>query len=97
MSIIAEHTNQALVVTVVGYEYDFVSRFFGPNVGVPEDPVTGSSHCMLASYWETRLQKSRFHAYQASKRGGELWVEISGERCFISGKAITVFKGALNR
>lgn len=75
--------------------YDFVSRFFAPRMGVPEDPVTGSAHTVLAPYWAARLGKTRFHAYQASQRGGELRVELAGERVLITGQAVTVTRGEL--
>lgn len=71
--------------------YDFVSRFFAPAVGVPEDPVTGSAHCCLGPYWKRRLGKNEFTAYQASKRGGSLKVTVEGDRVYIGGKAATVF------
>lgn len=72
-------------------EYDFVSRFFAPGVGINEDPVTGSAHCCLGPYWGRRLLKDKFTAYQASKRGGVLTVYTIGDRVFIGGKAVTVF------
>jgi PhzF family phenazine biosynthesis protein len=72
-------------------EYDFVSRFFAPGAGIPEDPVTGSAHCCLGPYWENQLAKKELTAYQASKRGGTLKLTINGDRVFIGGKAITVF------
>lgn len=70
---------------------DFVSRFFAPGAGIPEDPVTGSAHCCLGPYWQRRLGKSVLNAYQASKRGGRLRVEVKGDRVLIGGKAVTVF------
>jgi PhzF family phenazine biosynthesis protein len=76
-------------------EYDFVSRFFAPRVGINEDPVTGSAHCALAPYWRAKLDKDTFHAYQASQRGGELRLRIDGERVIISGQAVTVIQGTL--
>jgi PhzF family phenazine biosynthesis protein len=76
-------------------DYDFISRFFAPGVGVAEDPVTGSAHCCLGPYWQGRLGKSTFNAYQASKRGGKLKVEVRGDRVLISGKAVTVFGAEL--
>jgi len=75
--------------------YDFVSRFFGPAVGINEDPVTGSAHCVLGPYWAGRLGKTSFHAYQASARGGEVCVEVKGERVLLGGKAVTVSRGEL--
>jgi PhzF family phenazine biosynthesis protein len=74
---------------------DFVSRFFAPAKGVPEDPVTGSAHCTLIPYWSKRLGKKTLHAYQVSPRGGELWCEDRGERVIISGKAARFFEGAI--
>ena len=71
--------------------FDFVSRFFAPGAGIPEDPVTGSAHCCLAPYWERRLGKRTFTAYQNSKRGGILKVTVNGNRVNIAGKAVTVF------
>jgi PhzF family phenazine biosynthesis protein len=72
--------------------YDFVSRFFAPEKGVPEDPVTGSAHCALGPYWQKRLGKNEFKAYQASQRGGTLGVRIEGDRVYLSGKSVTVLK-----
>jgi len=76
-------------------EYDFVSRFFAPEIGVWEDPVTGSAHCCLGPYWQKKLNKDEFIAYQASERGGILKVKVTGERVLISGKAVTVLEGEL--
>ncbi len=75
--------------------FDFVSRFFAPAVGVPEDPVTGSAHCCLADYWSKKLGKNEMLAYQASARGGVLRVKLDGERVFLGGQAVTVLKGEL--
>ena len=76
-------------------QYDFVSRYFAPLVGIDEDPVTGSIHCMLGPYWSGRLGKNSFRAYQASARGGTLLVRVEGERVFLSGQAVTVFSAKL--
>jgi predicted PhzF superfamily epimerase YddE/YHI9 len=76
-------------------EYDFVSRFFAPQSGVPEDPVTGSAHCTLAPFWGERLGKAEMRAYQASARGGVLRVRLNGERVAICGQAVTVLRGEL--
>ncbi|HAN98649.1 MAG TPA: oxidoreductase [Planctomycetaceae bacterium] len=73
--------------------YDFVSRFFGPCVGIPEDPVTGSAHCTLAPYWGERLAKQALVGFQASRRGGEVHVRNEGERVHLGGQAITVMRG----
>lgn len=78
-----------------GSEYDFVSRFFGPRVGIDEDPVTGSAHCSLAPYWSQKLGRETLIGYQASKRGGLVRVQIQGDRVLLGGQAITVMKGLL--
>ncbi len=75
--------------------YDFVSRFFAPGLGVDEDPVTGSAHCCLGPYWQQKLQKNTFTAYQASQRGGVLKVLMSESRVYIGGEAVTVLSGNL--
>jgi len=85
----------AVIVTAPGREFDFVSRFFAPAKGVPEDPVTGRAHCSLIPYWSKRLGKKKLHAYQASPRGGEVWCEDRGERVTISGKAVRFFEGSI--
>lgn len=73
--------------------YDFISRFFAPAVGINEDPVTGSAHCTLAAYWGARLSKVRLRAYQASRRGGEVEMELRDERVLLGGSATTVWRG----
>lgn len=85
----------AVIATAPGREVDFVSRFFAPAKGVPEDPVTGRAHCTLIPYWSKRLGKTKLHAYQVSARGGELWCEDRGERVGISGKAVRFFEGTI--
>ncbi len=75
--------------------FDFVSRFFGPAVGVDEDPVTGSAHCALAPYWGERLRKQEMVGYQASARGGVVKVALKGDRVLIGGQAVTVMRGEL--
>jgi len=74
---------------------DFVSRYFAPSHGVPEDPVTGSAHCILAPYWAARLGKRRLRAKQISRRGGDLECEIAGDRVLIGGKARLILTGTL--
>ena len=74
---------------------DFISRFFGPAVGVDEDPVTGSAHCCLAPYWAEKLGKPELSAFQASERGGHLQLRLDGDRVHIGGNAITIKKGEL--
>lgn len=75
--------------------FDFVSRFFAPASGVPEDPVTGSAHCALGPYWAHVLEKDSLVGYQASARGGVVKVQVAGDRVFLRGQAITVLKGEL--
>ena len=76
-------------------KYDFVSRFFAPQSGVPEDPVTGSAHCALAPYWGAKLGKKELMAFQASARGGEIRLRLEGDRVRIGGQAVTVLRGEL--
>jgi PhzF family phenazine biosynthesis protein len=75
--------------------YDIVSRCFAPRVGIDEDPVTGSMHCVLVAYWGPRLGKDELRAYQASERGGELTVVRKGDRALLTGRATTVLRGEL--
>jgi PhzF family phenazine biosynthesis protein len=89
----------AVIVTAVadpGQGYDFVSRVFAPDVGIPEDPVTGSSHTVLAPFWAGRLGRTSLVGLQASPRSGQVGVELNGERVTITGRAITVHDGALS-
>lgn len=83
------------IVTAKGEQSDFVSRFFAPNAGIDEDPVTGSSHTSLIPYWSERLNKKIMTARQLSRRGGELLCEDRNERVFISGKAVTHLIGEI--
>ncbi|NIN22937.1 MAG: PhzF family phenazine biosynthesis isomerase [Candidatus Aminicenantes bacterium] len=76
-------------------EYDFVSRFFAPRAGIPEDLVTGSSHCCLGPYWMRKLNRNEFTAYQASSRGGVIRVRVDEDRVFLGGQAVTVLRGDL--
>ncbi|MGI9518113.1 MAG: PhzF family phenazine biosynthesis protein [Pirellulaceae bacterium] len=76
-------------------EFDFISRFFGPGVGIDEDPVTGSAHCTLGPYWSAKLGKTSFNAWQASPRGGGMRVTVDGDRIKLLGNAITVLRGEL--
>jgi len=76
-------------------DYDFVSRYFAPSIGINEDPVTGSSHCALGPFWESRLKRHSFFARQISSRGGMMRVEVRGERVLLGGKAITISRGEL--
>ncbi|MDB5286813.1 MAG: isomerase [Mucilaginibacter sp.] len=92
-SALAKINTLGVIVTAPGKNVDFVSRFFAPAAGVPEDPVTGSAHCNLIPYWAGKLGKTVLHAYQVSARKGELWCELKGDRVFMAGKAVTYLKG----
>lgn len=83
----------AVIVTAPGREADFVSRFFAPAKGVPEDPVTGSSHCTLVPYWAERLGRTRLRARQLSARGGELLCELRGDRVALAGRVARYLEG----
>jgi PhzF family phenazine biosynthesis protein len=86
----------AMIVTAPGIEgVDFVSRFFAPARGVPEDPVTGSAHCTLIPYWAERLGKSRLEARQLSRRGGRLSCGQHGDRVTIAGRAVLYLEGTI--
>ena len=76
-------------------QFDFISRFFAPACGIDEDPVTGSSFCLLAPYWTKKLGKDDLTAFQASPRGGHIGIRIEGERVFISGQAVITMRGEL--
>lgn len=96
LSKVEELDCRAFIVTAKGNTpYDFVSRMFAPRLGINEDPVCGSAHCKLADYWQKKLGKKQFLAYQASARGGILGVSIVGDRVHLKGKAITVMEGTL--
>jgi len=85
----------AVIATAPGDQHDFVSRFFGPQVGIDEDPVTGSAHCCLTRYWANRLGKSAFSARQISARGGDVTCELRGDRVVLKGRAITYMTGTV--
>jgi len=76
--------------------FDFVSRFFAPAFGIPEDPVTGSAHCCLGPHWSSRMGKSDLVGHQVSERGGIVRVQVRGERVLLGGNAITMMRGALS-
>ncbi len=83
-------------ITAPGRQSDFVSRYFAPSYGIPEDPVTGSTHCTLGPYWSDRLQRGVLHARQISQRGGDLLVEPRGSRVTLKGKAVMYLAGAIS-
>ena len=87
---------RGLIVTAKGEQVDFVSRFFAPQTGIPEDPVTGSSHTSLLPLWSKKLGKTTFTARQLSKRGGRLICEYKGDRCLIGGNAKLYLTGEIN-
>jgi PhzF family phenazine biosynthesis protein len=84
-----------VAVTAPGRDADFVSRYFVPSYGIPEDPVTGSTHCSLAPYWAQRLGKGTLHARQVSERGGEIWCEVTEKRVILKGNAVLTLRGEL--
>ena len=86
---------RATIVSAPGGRSDFVSRFFAPHLGILEDPVTGSAHCVLIPYWARRLGKRQLHAFQVSQRGGELFCEDRGDRVTIAGKAVLYLEGTV--
>jgi predicted PhzF superfamily epimerase YddE/YHI9 len=91
---IARLDRDGLIVTAPGDGgYDFVSRYFAPAKGIPEDPVTGGAHCALAPYWAQRLKKTAFRAFQASPRGGEVGCRLIGDRVELEGSCVFYFEG----
>jgi PhzF family phenazine biosynthesis protein len=96
LDLLAALGTRGVIVTAPGKNCDFVSRFFAPGAGIPEDPVTGSTHCALIPFWSKRLGKQSLHARQISKRGGELFCEDRGARVGIGGSALTYVEGKLN-
>jgi PhzF family phenazine biosynthesis protein len=87
---------RAIIVTAPGTHADFVSRFFGPRVGVDEDPVTGSAHTVLIPFWAEKLGKTEMKAMQLSRRGGTLFCRLRDDRVDIGGKAVTYLKGEIS-
>jgi PhzF family phenazine biosynthesis protein len=94
-SVLASLDRGGIIVTAPGHQVDFVSRFFAPAHGIPEDPVTGSAHCTLIPYWSQRLGKKKLHALQVSRRGGELWLENRGDRVGIAGRVVPYLRGTI--
>jgi PhzF family phenazine biosynthesis protein len=94
MAALARLDRPGVIVTARGDEgYDFVSRYFAPAKGIPEDPVTGAAHCMLAPYWAKRLGKTAFRAFQASRRGGEVVCRLAGNRVELEGGCVFYLEG----
>jgi predicted PhzF superfamily epimerase YddE/YHI9 len=96
MSVLASLDRKAVIATAPGRHVDFVSRFFAPALGVPEDPVTGSAHCTLIPYWSKRLGRLRLSARQLSARGGELACEDRGARVGIGGRVALYLEGRIH-
>ena len=92
-----EATNLIITAANQNGEFDFISRFFSPRSGIPEDPVTGLGHCLLTPYWASILGKEKLVAYQASARGGTVWCRSVGSRVYLGGKAVTIFAGEVLR
>jgi len=94
MTAIARLDRPGVIVTAAGEsEYDFVSRYFAPKKGIPEDPVTGAAHTMLAPYWAAKLHKTEFRAFQASQRGGEVACRLVGDRVELEGSCVFYLEG----
>jgi PhzF family phenazine biosynthesis protein len=95
MSLLKQVPSLGVIVTAPGEKVDFVSRFFAPQAGINEDPVTGSAHSTLVPYWAERLNKQQLHALQVSRRVGELWCTNRGERVDIAGHAVLYSRGTI--
>jgi predicted PhzF superfamily epimerase YddE/YHI9 len=94
LTFIARMDRPGVIVTAPGDDrYDFISRYFAPAKGIPEDPVTGAAHCMLAPYWAKRLGKTEFRAFQASRRGGEMICRLAGDRTELEGTCVFFLEG----
>jgi PhzF family phenazine biosynthesis protein len=94
IAILAQLGRPGVIVTAAGNnEYDFFSRYFAPAKGIPEDPVTGAAHCMLAPYWAKRLGKTEFRAFQASSRGGEVRCRVMDDRIELQGECVFYLEG----
>ena len=95
LAAVAQLPGLGLLISAPGERHDFVSRYFAPGIGIDEDPVTGSTHCILVPYWAERLDKRELRAYQCSARGGELHCRLEGERVKIAGQAHLIASGRL--
>jgi predicted PhzF superfamily epimerase YddE/YHI9 len=93
MAAIAGLDRAGVIVTARGTDYDFVSRYFAPAKGIPEDPVTGSAHCTLAPYWAGQLGRNALRAFQASARGGEVICRVAGDRVELEGGCVFYLEG----
>ena len=95
-AVLKKFERRGVIITAPGDEVDFVSRFFAPGYGIPEDPVTGSAHCMLTPYWAERLGKTEMRARQISSRGGDLLCSLESERVRISGRVAEYMTGEIS-
>lgn len=95
LNLLSDIDLRGVIITSEAADYDFVARFFAPKYGINEDPVTGSAYTQLVPYWSKRLGLSKLRAKQVSKRGGELYCEVQGNRVKISGKAVNYLKGEI--
>ena len=96
MTLVSKLDRPGLIVTAPGDEdYDFVSRYFAPKKGIPEDPVTGAAHCMLTPYWAELMRKTEFRAFQASPRGGEVHCRLNGDRVELKGACVFFLEGEI--
>jgi len=96
LAVIKDADRDGVIVTAPGRDCDFVSRYFAPHAGIPEDPVTGSAHCTLVPYWSKRLGKKTLQARQISQRGGELACEDRGDRVSVAGNAVLYLEGRIH-
>lgn len=96
LEVVAAWPEDGLIITAPGEDCDFVSRYFAPHAGIPEDPVTGSAHCVLTPYWAARLGKSELFARQISKRGGQIRCVLAGDRVLLSGRAVPYLEGYIH-
>lgn len=94
-AILSQLDLRGVIITAPGVDVDFVSRFFGPKLGIPEDPVTGSAHCGLTPYWANKLGKIVLSAKQLSKRGGNITCELKADRVLLSGSAVTFMEAEI--
>lgn len=95
MALLSKLDRRGVIVTAPGETVDFVSRFFAPKYGIPEDPVTGSAHCALAPYWSTKIGKTRLQARQISKRSGDVSCALRGDRVLLGGQAALFMVGEI--
>jgi PhzF family phenazine biosynthesis protein len=96
MAMLARLPMMGAIATAPGRDVDFVSRFFAPAIGIPEDPATGGTHCTLIPYWSARLGKRDLHTRQVSRRGGELFGRVAGDRVMLSGRAVLYLEGRIH-